>query len=106
MCMGKRPFSATGRTTPSRRRNIAARAKLSTPFGKKIGEVLAKQQDNRKRIAKDLIAELAVASGCNSTSISRIWDAFRAQISGPRLFKLNGCCEAYRRRLAKPLEEV
>lgn len=48
-------------------------------------EVFAKKENNRKRVLKGLIAELAVASGSNSISIIRIRDAFQAQNSKPRL---------------------
>ena len=91
------------RSTPSRQRNRAARAKLSTAFGTKIREVLSKKLDDRKRALKRLIVELAVARVSNSGSISQIRDAFRPQISGPRRLGLHRCSEGYRGRAPKLL---
>lgn len=86
-----------------RGRNRAARAKLSTPFGQKTSEVLARKHGKRKRVPKALIMQLTTAYGQNSMSIQWIGAAFRAWISGPGLLVLCWCHQDNQKWLQIPL---
>jgi len=54
------------RTTLSGQRNGAASTKLATAFIVKVGTMLKRKRDDRKRVRKALIVELAVVCGCHS----------------------------------------
>ena len=73
------------RSTPSRHRNRAARAKLSTTFVQKLGEVLAKKCGGSEHVLKHRILKRTVDWVRFWRKIGRIGDAFRAQIFRPRL---------------------
>ena len=91
---------AVSRSTPLQQRSTAVPAKPSTPFKREVATVLPKRHDDREPVSKALIVELAVVSGCNSSSIPQIGVLFRARNSEPTLCSLYCCHHRTRGRLS------